>query len=196
MVNVLKDNLDVLKDVSKMISVEIGCDIIICDHEGEIIEATLVERIGRSHVGSKIIMSGLTDEAVISRAQEEAFQKLGADTRVGYNYVILVQGKRVGSLGIAGEPESVKPIVRMAAKTIGIYVSEYVKEKEKNKVIQKLARIAEEITEQSKVGLDYQIFTDDLLLISGAKYVLFNISGLSRYRKGGTHHFVRAIDIK
>ena len=175
MVNVLKDNLDVLKDMTKMISAEIGCNLIICDHEGEIIEATQVERIGRSHVGSKIIMSGLTDEAVISRAQEEAFQKLGTDTRVGYNYVIIIQGKRVGSLGMGGEPESIKPIVRMAAKTIGIYVSEYLNEKEKNKVIQKMSRIAEEITDKSKDGLDYQVFTDDLLLISGARYVLFNI---------------------
>lgn len=175
MVNVLKDNLDVLEDVSKMISAETGCDIIICDHEGEIIEATQKERIGRSHVGSKIIMSGLTDEAVISPAQEESFAKLGTDTRVGYNYVIMIQGKRVGSLGMAGDPYALKPIVRIAAKTIGIYVSEYLKEKEKNMIIQKMARIAEEITEQSICGLDYHIFTEDLLLIAGAKYVLFNM---------------------
>lgn len=175
MVNVLKDNLDVLEDVSKMISAETGCDIIICDHEGEIIEATQKERIGRSHVGSKIIMSGLTEEAVISPTQEESFARLGTDTRVGYNYVIMIQGKRVGSLGMAGDPQALKPIVRIAAKTIGIYISEYLKEKEKNMIIQKMARIAEEITEQSICGLDYHIFTEDLLLISGAKYVLFNI---------------------
>lgn len=175
MVNVLKDNLDVLQDVSKMISSETGCDIIICDHEGEIIEATQKERIGRSHVGAKIIMSGLTEEAVISPTQEESFARLGTDTRVGYNYVIMIQDKRVGSLGIAGDPQTLKPMVRIAAKTIGIYISEYLKEKEKNMIIQKMARIAEEITEQSICDLDYHIFTDDLLLISGAKYVLFNI---------------------
>lgn len=175
MVNVLKDNLDVLEDVSKMISAETGCDIIICDHEGEIIEATQKERIGRSHVGAKIIMSGLTEEAAISPTQEESFARLGTDTRVGYNYVIMIQGKRVGSLGMAGDPQALKPIVRIAAKTIGIYISEYLKEKEKNMIIQKMARIAEEITEQSICGLDYHIFTEDLLLISGAKYVLFNL---------------------
>jgi len=75
MVNVLRDNLDVLEDVSKMISAETGCDIIICDHEGEIIEATQKERIGKSHVGAKIIMSGLTEEAVISPTQEKSFAK-------------------------------------------------------------------------------------------------------------------------
>ncbi|KUO64126.1 MAG: hypothetical protein APF84_08435 [Gracilibacter sp. BRH_c7a] len=157
-----------------MISAETGCDIIICDHEGVIIEATQKERIGNNHVGAKIIMSGLTDEAVISPIQEESFARLGTDTRVGYNYVIIIQGQRVGSLGMAGDPQVLKPIVRIAAKTIGIYISEYLKEKEKNMIIQKMARIADEMTEQSICDLDYHIFTEDLLLISGAKVVLFN----------------------
>lgn len=177
MVNVLKENLDVLKDVSRMISSETNCNIIICDHQGEIIEATQEERIGRTHMGSKIIMSGVTDEAIISPAQEEAFCKLGTDTRAGYNYAIIIEGKRVGSLGIAGNPEILKPIVRIAAKTIGIYISEYLKEKEKNKIIQKIARIAEEMREQTTYGLNYQVFTEDLLAITGAKYVLLHIFG-------------------
>lgn len=180
MVNVLKDNLDILEDVSRMISAETGCNIIICDHDGEIIEATQRERIGRSHVGAKIIMSGLTDEAVISPAQEQAFRKLGTDTRVGYNYVIMIQGQRVGSLGIAGDPDSLKPIVRIAAKTIGLQISQYLKEKEKNKIIQKMTRIGEEISEQSVLGLDYNTFTEDILNISGAKYVLFNMYNTSK----------------
>ncbi len=66
MENVLKSNLAVLKEVSKMISVETGCNIIICDQEGEIIEATLKERIGRRHMGSILILAGESDEAVIT----------------------------------------------------------------------------------------------------------------------------------
>lgn len=141
MENVLKSNLAVLKEVSKMISVETGCNIIICDHEGEIIEATLRERIGRRHMGSILILAGESDEAVITGELEERYKKDGTDTRVGYNYVINILGKRVGSLGVAGEPEFLKPIVRIAAKTIGFYISEYLREREKNKILEKMAKI-------------------------------------------------------
>lgn len=145
MENVLKSNLAVLKEVSKMISVETGCNIIICDQEGEIIEATLKERIGRRHMGSILILAGESDEAVITGELEEKYKKDGTDTRVGYNYVINILGKRVGSLGVAGEPEFLKPIVWIAAKTIGFYISEYLKEKEKNKILEKMAKIADKI---------------------------------------------------
>lgn len=175
MENILKSNLDVLKEVSGMISVETGCNIIICDHEGEIIEATLKERIGRRHMGSILILAGESDEAIITSELEEKYKKAGTDTRAGYNYVINILDKRVGSLGVAGEPEFLKPIVRIAAKTIGFYISEYLREKEKNKILEKMAKIAEEITRKPFGEIDYQVFADDLRQISGAKYVFFDI---------------------
>jgi sugar diacid utilization regulator len=91
--NILKDNLDALRQVSKMISAETGCNIIICDSEGEIIEATLPERIGRKHMGSALILAGDSDEAVITPELEEKYTQLGTDTRRGYNYVITILAK-------------------------------------------------------------------------------------------------------
>lgn len=180
MENLLKQNLDVLKEVSGMITAETSCNIIICDSSGEIIEATQTERIGRKHMGAIKIMSGEADEAAITPAQETYYRGLGADTdtRAGYNYLIAIEGKRVGSLGVAGDPEYLKPIVRIAAKTISTYINECIKEKRKNSILQKLARIAEEIREQPYGGIDYQIFTDDLRIISGAKFVLLNLYDL------------------
>lgn len=175
MENVLKNNISALKYVSKMISDETGCNIIICDQEGIIIEATLQERIGNRHMGAVLILTGETDEAVISEEMEREYLKLGTDTRKGYNYVITILGKRVGSLGVAGEPEGLKPIVRIAAKTIGFYVSEYLREKEKNKILQKMARISDEIAQQSYGNINYQVFAEDILSISAAKYVFFEI---------------------
>jgi len=174
MENVLKANLDILKDVSAMISRETGCNIIICDHEGEIIEATLRERIGKRHAGSKMIIAGTSDEAIITPELEEQSRDDGTDTRVGYNYVIQVGGKKIGSLGVAGESHFLKPIVRIAANTIGFYISEYLKEKEKNNILQKMASIAEEIAQKPFEEIDYQIFANDLLDISGAKVVFFD----------------------
>lgn len=175
MENILKDNIDVLRSMANLISSETGCNIIICDHEGEIIAATLEERIGRKHLGSAVIRAGEADEAVITEEKEEENRKIGSDTRKGYNYVINILGQRVGSLGASGEPEFLKPIVRAAAKMIGIYISEYLKEKEKNNILQKMAGIAEEIANQPHEKINYQIFADDLRHISGAKYVFFDI---------------------
>lgn len=177
MENVLKTNLDVLKEVSKMISDETGCNIIICDHEGEIIEATVKERIGRKHMGSKLILAGESDEAVINKELEQEYRSMGTDTLAGYNYVISILGRRVGSLGVAGEPDFLRPIVRVAAKTIGFYISEYLKEKEKNKILQKMAQVSDQIARQPYEQIDYQTFADDLLLISGAKFVFFDLFG-------------------
>ncbi|HHV64541.1 MAG TPA: diguanylate cyclase [Peptococcaceae bacterium] len=145
--NVLKDNLDALRQVSKMISAETGCNIIICDSEGEIIEATLPERIGRKHMGAVLILSGQSDEAIITQELEKLYTKLGTDTRRGYNYVITIPGKRVGSLGISGDPEVLKPIVRVAAKTIGFYISENLREKEKIQAQQALKKREDELEE-------------------------------------------------
>lgn len=175
MENILKANLAVLKDVSEMISDETGCSIIICDQNGEIIEATQKERVGKSHIGAIRITSGETDEVIITKELEEEYKATGTDTRLGYNYVISILDKRVGSLGISGEPEYLKPIVRIAAKTLGFYISEYLKEKEKNKILQKMATVAGKIMQQPYEKIDYQTFADDLLLISGAKYVFFDI---------------------
>ncbi|NLI91458.1 MAG: hypothetical protein GX434_04415 [Peptococcaceae bacterium] len=126
-------------------------------------------------MGSVIILSGETDEAVISEEKAEEYRNMGTDTKAGYNYVITIFGKRVGSLGIAGETGFVKPIARISAKTIGLYISEYLKEKEKNRILQKMASLAEEISGNPQNGIDCQIFTDDLLIITGAKFVLLDL---------------------
>ncbi len=175
MENVLKANLGVLKEVSRMISDETSCNIIICGLDGEIIEATLPERIGRINMGSKLILAGESDEAIITQELEEFYRQFGTDTRTGYDYVINVLGKRVGSLGVAGEPDFLKPIVRIAAKTIGFYITEYLREKEKNIILQKMASIAEDIKQKPFDEINYHIFADDIRHISGAKYVFFDL---------------------
>jgi len=105
MENILKENLTILKNVSLMISTETRCDIIICDNKGEIIEATREELIGDKFMKTSVMVEG--------------------DIRIS--------GQRAGSLGIVGDPDVIKPIARIAAKVIGTYISEYLKEKEKNK---------------------------------------------------------------
>ncbi len=140
------EHLDVIKEISEYISTETGCNIIICGEGGTIIEATLKERIGNIHSGGEKILSGIIDEARISLEQEETDKSIGLDTRAGYNYMIEVEGKRIGSIGIAGNPDTVKPIVRIASKTIALYMTHYLKEKrqeERNRQIN--SKISEQI---------------------------------------------------
>lgn len=188
MENVLKNNLDVLKEISKKISAETSCNIIICDNEGQIIEATLEERIGKTHMGSILILSDQTDEAIVTPEQEEEYCTLGSDTRAGYNYVITVSGERVGTLGAEGDPQLLKPVVRIAAHTISIYISEYIKEKEKNKILLEMVEINEEIVLRSDRSIDYQIFADELRRITGAKFICLDL-----YDHEGSSYTLKAI---
>lgn len=173
--NILKMNLDTLREVSAMISAETGGSLIICDHQGEIIEATDTTRIGRKHMGSIIIRSGQTDEAVIDEEQAEHFRKLGTDTNAGYSHVITVLGRRAGSLGLEGDPEKLKPIVRMAAKTIGIYISRYHKEKEKNTILEKMAELAGSIVCKKDNKIDFQVLTEDIRFITEARFAVLDL---------------------
>ena len=171
--DILRENLDVLGVICKMVAEDTGFDMIICDEGGEIIEATQKQRIGNIHGGAKDIINSNLDEAVITPELEQKYQKAGFDTRQGYIHAIRMLGGKVGTLGITGNPELVKPIVRVAAKTIGLVISEYIKEKEKNRILEKMARIAEEIFHQPVKRYIYQTFAEDLRHISGAKFVFF-----------------------
>ncbi|NLP43394.1 MAG: diguanylate cyclase [Peptococcaceae bacterium] len=173
MKSILKENLDLLGVICKLIAEETGFDLIICDADGKIIEATLKQRIGKIHRGARELINGDSDEIVINPGLEQKYLDDGFDTRQGYIYAIRMFGKKVGSLGISGNPEMIKPIVRIAAKTIGLVISKYTKEKEKNRILQKMAKIAEEMAQQPFKKFVYQTFVEDLWHISGAKFVFF-----------------------
>ncbi|WP_028306363.1 methyl-accepting chemotaxis protein [Desulfitibacter alkalitolerans] len=150
MSQIMLENIDVIEEISKIVSNETGYNIIICGEGGKIIEATIKERIGRIHGGGEKIVSGVIDEALITAEQEERDRELGLDTRKGYNYPIEVEGKRIGSVGIAGDPEIVKPIVKIASKTISLYIAHYLQQKrqeEKNRLIN--SKISEQIEQVS-----------------------------------------------
>lgn len=150
MSQIMLENIDVIEEISRIVSTETGYNLIICGEGGKIIEATLKERIGRIHGGGEKIVSGVIDEALITAEQEERDRELGLDTRKGYNYPIEVEGKRIGSVGIAGDPGIVKPIVKIASKTISLYITHYLQQKrqeEKNCLIN--SKISEQIEQVS-----------------------------------------------
>jgi hypothetical protein len=104
----------------KLVSHETGCPMIVCDETGTIVKATVRSRIGKVHPGARRIMRGEIDELAVT-AEEEAANPL---TKQGYNCPVTVDGARVASFGIAGSPETVRPVARVAALVLAGWVKE------------------------------------------------------------------------
>jgi|GEM_PF-2287503 len=87
---------------------------IICGAGGVIIAAAARERIGKVHDGSQRILRGECDEIAIT--EEDALRS--SNVRPGYNCVVLFDGRRIGSIGIQGDPAIVKGTARVAARVV------------------------------------------------------------------------------
>ncbi len=101
--------------VVKMIHEVTGSNVNFMGEGGEIIATMQPERLGTIHAGAKSIMAGETDEVAISA--EDASKMEGV--RPGYNGVIFYEGKRIGCIGMTGDPEQTRPLQKMAAILVG-----------------------------------------------------------------------------
>jgi len=97
-----------------MVTDATGHPVIVCDHTGTIIGATVRSRIGDSHVFATRIVAGEIDEAEVT-LEDEAGNPL---LKAGYNCAIHFEGERPGSIGIGGDPEMMKPLARIAARFV------------------------------------------------------------------------------
>ncbi|OCL26584.1 hypothetical protein U472_11395 [Orenia metallireducens] len=86
---------------------------------GKIIATKQPERLGTIHESAKRIMEGEVDYVAVTA--EEANNIEGV--LPGYNGPIELDGKRIGCIGITGEPSKVKPLQELAA----IIVTEEIK---------------------------------------------------------------------
>lgn len=77
---------------------------------GTIVASAQPERVGTIHEGGQKIMAGEVDEIAIT--EEMAKSMMGA--LPGYNGVVRFEGKKVGCIGLGGDPDYVKPLQRMA----------------------------------------------------------------------------------
>jgi CheY-like chemotaxis protein len=102
------------------ISTETGFHTLVCDEEGRIVRATVAERIGDLHAGSRKILRNEADEVVVTAAEAAADPRV----RAGVNTPIVVDGRRVGTFGLAGPPETVGPVARVAALVLGNWLEE------------------------------------------------------------------------
>ncbi len=94
--------------------------LIVCDEQGVIREATVRARVGTSHAGAQRILRGEVDEAFVT-AEEAARDP---SVKEGYNCPIVLDGKRLGTFGIAGPLELSRPMARVAAAVLSSWLQE------------------------------------------------------------------------
>jgi len=120
-VTMIRMTKEMAQQLVEFISGETGFNMIVCDTDGVIIGDRSKERFGVRHEGAVRIMKGDFDSIAITR--EEAERSEGK-MREGYNIVIKVDEERIGTFGIGGPVEIVKPIAKIAAAVIAARIQE------------------------------------------------------------------------
>lgn len=134
------------QELVKLISKETNQNAHIFGEGGMIIATSQPERLGTIHSGAKDIMAGKIDYIAIT---EEMAQTMSG-TRPGFSIGINSNNKRIGAIGISGDPQQMKPIAMIASHVIAL-------EYERKQFMDNLNNMACEINEslqQSSAGLE------------------------------------------
>lgn len=108
-------------DLVQFIKGKTGYNMIICNETGTIIADCLGGvRIGIKHAGAQKIVQGVMDEYTVTA--EEAAQN--PNVKEGFSCLIEADGERIGSFGITGPIEIVKPLTLVGAAVVAARVKE------------------------------------------------------------------------
>jgi methyl-accepting chemotaxis protein len=117
----IKITQEMAQQLVEFVSGETGYNMIVCETDGVIIGDSRKERFGVRHDAAARIMRGEVDSIAVTKEDEiHSGQKM----REGYNIAIKVDGERIGTFGIAGPVEIVKPIAKIAAAVIAARIQE------------------------------------------------------------------------
>ncbi len=111
--------------------------------QGGVIIATMQpQRLGQVHEGARRIMSGEINELAIS--VEEAQNLEG--TLPGYNGVVMYSGKRLGCIGLTGDPIQMRPLQQLATIIVREEYQKYRTDKRKQEIIENVVNKVSEIS--------------------------------------------------
>lgn len=158
---------DLAAEVVKFVAGKTSYNMIICDHSGKVIADTVGgSRIGTVHSGAQKILQGLTEEYAVTA--EEALQN--KQVREGYSCVILLDGTRVGTFGITGQVEIVKPLTQVAATIVGYRIKEDMQKQAVGKVVELVSenvqQAAAAVQEISASSEELAATTDNVVTVS------------------------------
>jgi sugar diacid utilization regulator len=115
--------------------------------DGIIIASSNQVRIGSIHEGGRRIMNGECNEIAIT--ETAAAQMAG--TKPGYNGVLLYDGQRIAVIGISGNPETVKPIQKIAAIAAIDEIRRFVERRNEQTVVTAMKNDIRDIAAQMQV---------------------------------------------
>lgn len=100
---------------------ETGHSVIVCNEKGIITCSTDRSRIGDLHTGAQKIMGGEVDAVFVTADEAKANPKI----KEGYNTVIVsADRQRIGTFGIGGTLEIVKPLARVSSVVMTSWLNE------------------------------------------------------------------------
>ncbi len=124
--------------------------------EGGIIIATMQpERLGRVHEGARKIMSGEMEELAISVEDAEKLK----GTLPGYNGVVVYKGKRVGCIGLSGDPLKMRPLQQLATIIVKEEFEKFQSTQHKQEILE---RVVGEIEEMSAALQQISVGSEDV----------------------------------
>ncbi|POR04780.1 hypothetical protein AU468_02470 [Alkalispirochaeta sphaeroplastigenens] len=146
----MKDEIipvEIAEKVVALINRVTGKNVNIMGQGGVIIASVQKERVGTVHEGAKRIMTGEIDELAVSEEEASRFKGVKA----GYNGVILRQGRRIGCIGISGNPEIVGPIQKMGAIIVQEELDKRSSDEERREELDQIAQDITNLADQIKV---------------------------------------------
>ena len=188
---------DIAEKIVNFIYKNTGFNVIVCDEKGTIIADSAKTRVGIVHKGSRQIMTTESDSAVVTAAEAENSNGV---LKEGYSLAIKAEGKKIGTFGIAGPLEIVKPVASIAAGMVVMMLrDEGLKDVIRNQVqtlstlvaqaasavqqtaasAQEIASISQVIAEEAQESMSQLHSTADILSMIGRVAKQTNLLGLN-----------------
>jgi carbohydrate diacid regulator len=124
-----------------------GADANIIGEGGYILASYDPQRVGNFHEGGKRILSGELDEISVTKDVAASMQGM----RTGYVGVVKVEGQRVAAIAITGDPETAKPIQKMAEIALREDIRREMEIHREREIVRAMETQIMDIAEQMKV---------------------------------------------
>ena len=150
--------VELAEDIVVMLHKVTGKNVNFMNQEGVIIATMQPERLNTIHEGARKIMNGEADELAISKETAEKLQGVVP----GYNGAVTYKGKKIGCIGLSGDPEMMKPLQQLAAIIVREKYTKHLAEATKQNVLEKITKeiedmsaVMNQITAKSKESHEY-----------------------------------------
>ncbi|WP_213950592.1 sugar diacid recognition domain-containing protein [Tepidanaerobacter syntrophicus] len=130
-----KISTELANRIVDIISSLTGNNVNVMDDRGIIIATKQKHRLGTVHEGAKKIMNMEAD--FVSITEEDAEKMEGV--MPGYNGPIEIDGKRIGCIGITGNPKEVEPLQKMAAIIVADEIRKNIEIAQEREIINNVA---------------------------------------------------------